>query len=51
VRDFSTIVAPTTEILKAERLEWTEQVQKAVKEIKCKLTSAPVLALPSFTNV
>jgi len=51
VRDFSTIVALMIEVLKAKRFEWTEQAQKAFEEIKCKLTSAAMLALPSFSKV
>jgi len=51
VRDFSTIVAPVIKTLKAKWFEWTEQAQESFKEIKFKLTSAPVLALPSFSKV
>jgi len=40
-----------TEALKAKPFEWTKQVQKAFEEIKLKLTSAPVLSLPSFSKV
>ena len=51
VRDFSTVVAPMTEVLKAKKFEWNDQAQRAFEEVKCKLTSAPVLALPSFSKV
>jgi len=50
-KNFSTIVALMTEVLKAKRFKWTEQAHKAFKEIKLKLTSAPILALPSFSKV
>ena len=51
LRNLSTIVAPMTEVLKAERFEWTKQAQRPFEEIKCKLTSAPVLALTRFSKV
>ena len=51
MKDFSTIDAPMTEVLKAKRFEWTEQAQKAFEDIKCKLTSAHVLMLSSFSEV
>ena len=51
MRDFSSIVAPMIEVLKAKTFEWTNQAQRAFEEIKCKLTTAPVLALPSFSKV
>jgi len=40
-----------TEVLKVKWFDWTEQAQRAFEEIKCKLTSAPVLVLPSFSKV
>ena len=51
MRHFSTIVAPMTEVLKAKRFEWMKQAQRAFEEIKLMLTSAPILALPSFSKV
>jgi len=48
VRDFSTIVAPITDVHKAKQFEWTEKAQKAFEGIKFKLTSAPILALLSY---
>ena len=51
MRNFSTIVAPMTEVLKARKFEWTKQAQRAFEEVKCKHTSAPVPALPSFSKV
>ena len=51
MRDLGSIVAPMTEVLNAKWFEWTEQAQKAFEEIKLQLTSAPVLALSSFSKV
>ena len=48
VRDFSSIVAPMTEVLKGRSFEWTDQAHSAFEEIKRRLTSAPILALPNF---
>jgi len=49
VRDFSTIAAPMNELTKKEvPFKWEEAHQRAFDELKKKLTTAPVLALPDF---
>ena len=49
VKDFSTIAAPINELTKKEVLfKWGEAQQKAFEELKMKLTTTPVLALPDF---
>ena len=51
MKDFSTIVAPMTEVLKGKTFEWNEKANSAFAEIKSRLTQAPVLALPNFDKV
>jgi len=51
VGNFSSIMAPMTEVLKAKHFEWSEQAQRKLEEIKERLTSAPILAPPSFSKV
>ena len=45
IRDFSTIVALMTKVLKGTSFKWTPKAQEAFEEIKKKLTQALVLAL------
>jgi len=51
VKDFSSIISPMIEILKGKTFEWNEQAHSAFEEIKRRLTSAPILALPSFSTI
>jgi hypothetical protein len=51
VKDFSTIAAPLTEIVKKSvGFKWNDEQDKAFNLLKDKLCSAPVLALPDFTR-
>ncbi|KAJ8764398.1 hypothetical protein K2173_006138 [Erythroxylum novogranatense] len=48
VEGFSMIAAPMTKLLrKNQKFIWTDECQKSFEELKHKLTSAPVLILPS----
>jgi len=51
VKDFSTIAAPMTEVLKGKAFEWNDKANLAFEEIKAWLSQAPVLALPNFDKV
>ncbi|XP_027155001.1 uncharacterized protein LOC113755129 [Coffea eugenioides] len=52
VRDFSTIAAPLTELIKKnENFRWRDSQEKAFTALKHKLTHAPVLVLPDFSKI
>ena len=51
IRDFSTIMAPMTEVIKGTTFKWNPKAQEAFDQVKSKLTQAPVLALPCFDKV
>nr|XP_027122192.1 uncharacterized protein LOC113739147 [Coffea arabica] len=51
VRDFSTIAAPLTELIKKnENFHWGDSQEQAFRALKYKFTHAPVLALPGFSK-
>ena len=48
VEGFSAIATPLTHLLKKEtRFEWTDKCEKSFQELKHRLTTAPVLTIPS----
>jgi hypothetical protein len=51
IEGFSTIASPLTKLTRKEvRFVWSEECEASFRELKERLTSAPVLALPSGTE-
>ena len=51
VQDFSSVAAPMSEVIKKNILfKWGEEQDKSFKFIKEKLTNAPLLVLPNFSQ-
>ena len=47
IEDFSRLVAPMTRLTqKGVKFEWDDLFEKAFQELKCRLTSAPILIVP-----
>jgi len=51
IRNFNTIIAPMTEVIKGTSFKWTPKAQSSFEEVKRRLTQAPVLALPCFEKL
>ena len=51
IRGFSTIMTPITECLKNKEFQWSNAASQAFREIKVRMTEAPVLRYPDFTKV
>lgn len=46
---FSTIMAPLTDCIQGNKLNWTSAAKSAFQEIKTRPSTAPILVLPDFT--
>ncbi|XP_057501087.1 cuscuta receptor 1-like isoform X2 [Actinidia eriantha] len=52
VKDFSTLVAPLTEVIKKNvGFKWGDEQERAFQLIKQRLTNAPLLSLPNFAKM
>ena len=51
IRGLSTIMDPITKCLKNEEFQWSNAANQTFKEIKFKMTAAPILRYSDFTKV
>ncbi|PKU61934.1 putative mitochondrial protein [Dendrobium catenatum] len=50
IKGYGSIAGPLTDQLKKDNFQWGEKAEEAMKTLKKAMTSAPVLALPDFTQ-
>ncbi|XP_057520802.1 uncharacterized mitochondrial protein AtMg00860-like [Amaranthus tricolor] len=51
IKNFSTIMAPITELTKKGEFEWGESAQNAFEKMKNMFCTTPILVLPDFNKV
>jgi hypothetical protein len=50
IKYYGKIAKPLTELTKKDGFKWGEEAQRAFEELKVKLTTTPILALPDFNK-
>lgn len=50
VKDYASIAAPLTDLLRKDKFEWTEAASEAFKALKQAMATNPILQLPDFAK-